>query len=212
MAGPLEALIGYEPPPQQSALQSLMQQPPANPLTPMAGGLAGLLGLTDAYKALRGQMTDNEARDFAFGAALGVLPMGRGVKPLAKAIKPPAVYQTADGGSVTDYKSAFDFARRMAEDAGFEIRSASSQSPSLYLARPGSDKVLRVSDHPNRHPGRNAEVVEARLSPRRDEVVRKWHDPREGMIEEREFMNVIGHRPEEIADIIRKAIAQYDAK
>jgi hypothetical protein len=35
---------------------------------------------SDAAKALSGRMTGNEAQDFMFGAALGLLPMGRGLK------------------------------------------------------------------------------------------------------------------------------------
>jgi hypothetical protein len=38
------------------------------------------LGIPDAMRALRGQMTENEARDFAFTAALGALPGARAAK------------------------------------------------------------------------------------------------------------------------------------
>lgn len=62
--------------------------PQANPAHPRRGfweGAADALGLTDAMKALRGQMTETEAKDFLFGAALGVLPAGRGAKAIKKA-------------------------------------------------------------------------------------------------------------------------------
>jgi hypothetical protein len=96
MAGPLEALMGYEPPAQQpGALNQLMQQPPANPLTPMAGRLSDLFGLTDAYNALRGRMTEGEAQDFAVGAAFGLVPGARALRPAAKLADPPAVLQDA---------------------------------------------------------------------------------------------------------------------
>src|SRR6185312_26485 len=45
-------------------------------------GLANLLGLSDAARALRGEMTEDEARNFALGALPGLIP---GVGPEAKA-------------------------------------------------------------------------------------------------------------------------------
>jgi hypothetical protein len=66
--------------------------PPGNPLTPMAARVADVLGLTDAYRAVRGGMTDNEARDFAFGATLGLFPMRRMASPLLNSITPKPTY------------------------------------------------------------------------------------------------------------------------
>jgi hypothetical protein len=69
---------------------------PGNPAQPSEGWNQGvrdtLHGMTigpvqDAAKALQGGMTPNEAQDFAFGAALGLLPMGRGLKPVQKGIR-----------------------------------------------------------------------------------------------------------------------------
>jgi hypothetical protein len=63
---------------------------PGNPAQPSEGWNQGvrdtLHGMTigpvqDAAKALQGGLTPNEAQDFAFGAALGLLPMGRGLRP-----------------------------------------------------------------------------------------------------------------------------------
>jgi hypothetical protein len=63
---------------------------PGNPAQPSEGWNQGvrdtLHGMTigpvqDAAKALQGGMTDDEAQNFAFGAALGLLPMGGGLKP-----------------------------------------------------------------------------------------------------------------------------------
>ena len=67
-----------------------MLPPPANPATPSPGWNQGVRDVAhgmfvqpveDAAKALRGQMTANEAQDFAFGAAAGLIPMGRGLRP-----------------------------------------------------------------------------------------------------------------------------------
>jgi hypothetical protein len=69
---------------------------PGNPAQPSEGWNQGvrdtLHGMTigpvqDAAKALQGGMTPNEAQDFAFGAALGLLPMGRGLRPATQGIR-----------------------------------------------------------------------------------------------------------------------------
>lgn len=71
-----------------SAVADALLPAPRNPAQPPQGfwGNAGnfayeALGLGDVAKALRGQMTDTEAQDFLFGAALGVLPAGRARVP-----------------------------------------------------------------------------------------------------------------------------------
>jgi hypothetical protein len=76
-----------------SPVANALMPPPANPAVPPQGfwGNAGrfaydALGLGDVAKALRGQMTPNEAQDFAFGAAAGLIPIGRGLKA-AKGIR-----------------------------------------------------------------------------------------------------------------------------
>jgi hypothetical protein len=64
--------------------------PPPQPLKPaqdIAYGMAKGLTvdpLIDAYRAVSGQMTEDEQRNMAFGAAMGLLPM-RAAGPLAKA-------------------------------------------------------------------------------------------------------------------------------
>jgi hypothetical protein len=69
---------------------------PGNPAQPGEGWNQGvrdtLHGMTigpvqDAAKALQGGMTDDEAQNFAFGAALGLIPMSRGLKPVQKGIR-----------------------------------------------------------------------------------------------------------------------------
>jgi hypothetical protein len=77
-----------------SAVADALLPAPVNPAHPPQGfwGNAGrfaydALGLGDVAKALRGQMTPTEAQDFAFGAALGLIPMSRGLKPVQKGIK-----------------------------------------------------------------------------------------------------------------------------
>jgi hypothetical protein len=77
-----------------SAVVNALMPQPQNPAHPPQGfwGNAGnmaydALGLGEAAKALRGQMTANEAQDFAFGAAAGLLPIGRAIKPVAKGIR-----------------------------------------------------------------------------------------------------------------------------
>lgn len=67
-------------------------QPPANPATPYNQGVRSVLHslfvepVKQAGDALRGKMTDAEAQDFMFGAAAGLLPMGRGLRA-AKGIR-----------------------------------------------------------------------------------------------------------------------------
>jgi hypothetical protein len=77
-----------------SAVADALLPAPVNPAQPPQGfwGNAGrfaydALGLGEAAKALRGQMTPTEAQDFAFGAALGLIPMSRGLKPVQKGIR-----------------------------------------------------------------------------------------------------------------------------
>jgi hypothetical protein len=77
-----------------SAVADALLPAPVNPAQPPRGfwGNAGrfaydALGLGEAAKALRGQMTPTEAQDFAFGAALGLIPMSRGLKPVHKGIR-----------------------------------------------------------------------------------------------------------------------------
>jgi hypothetical protein len=77
-----------------SAVADALLPAPVNPAQPPQGfwGNAGrfaydALGLGDVAKALRGQMTANEAQDFAFGAAAGLLPIGRAIKPVTKGIR-----------------------------------------------------------------------------------------------------------------------------
>jgi hypothetical protein len=77
-----------------SAVADALLPAQRNPAQPPQGfwGNAGrfaydALGLGDVAKALRGQMTPNEAQDFAFGAAAGLLPIGRAIKPVAKGIR-----------------------------------------------------------------------------------------------------------------------------
>jgi hypothetical protein len=69
---------------------------PGNPAQPSEGWNQGvrdtLHGMTigpvqGAAKALQGGMTWQEAQDFAFGAALGLLPMGRGLRPATQGIR-----------------------------------------------------------------------------------------------------------------------------
>lgn len=117
---------------------------------------------------------------------------------------------TVDGGVVTGYQEAFDLVVALCEAAGFLVASVSSQSRSTYLNRPGNDRVIRASDHSNHHPGRNAEVIEVRLTGAREEIVTVWVDDVEGEIEERDFINVIRESPAEIESLIKAAIAEYD--
>jgi hypothetical protein len=77
-----------------SAVADALLPAPRNPAQPPQGfwGNAGrfaydALGLGDVAKALQGRMTPNEAQDFAFGAALGLIPMSRGLKPVQKGIR-----------------------------------------------------------------------------------------------------------------------------
>jgi hypothetical protein len=77
-----------------SAVADALLPAPVNPAQPPQGfwGNAGrfaydALGLGDVAKALQGRMTPNEAQDFAFGAALGLIPMSRGLKPVQKGIR-----------------------------------------------------------------------------------------------------------------------------
>jgi len=74
------------------ALDDLILRPPDNPATPYNQGVRNVLHelfvqpVKQAGQALRGQMTEPEAQDFAFGAALGLIPMSRGIKA-AKGIR-----------------------------------------------------------------------------------------------------------------------------
>jgi hypothetical protein len=77
-----------------SAVADALLPAPVNPAQPPQGfwGNAGrfaydALGLGDVAKALQGQMTPTEAQDFAFGAAMGLIPMSRGLKPVQKGIR-----------------------------------------------------------------------------------------------------------------------------
>ena len=119
-------------------------------------------------------------------------------------------YPTTDGGMVTDHQAAFTLAHEIAFAAGFEMISASAQSRSAYFSRPGNSRVLRISDHANYHPGRNEEVVEARLTPIRAEIVRIWNDDIEGEIKEEDYIGVIAETPMQISTIIARAIEEYD--
>jgi hypothetical protein len=99
-------------------VQALMP-PQVNPAHPPQGfwGNAGrfaydALGLREAAKALRGQMTDAEARDFFFGAAAGMIPMGRGLKAVAPAVQSQAMKPSL---ALLD---AFDWGRRVRDAAG----------------------------------------------------------------------------------------------
>lgn len=140
-----------------------------------------------------------------FGAPRGALGSG----PVPKQWK---TYETTAGGRVTDYKDAFEAAREAAESVGYEVYSASGQSPSLYLKRPGDSATLRISDHPNRHPGANEVVFEARLTPIREEIINRWNDPIEGEIIENEYRNVINETPDQIIELVRNAIQMYENK
>lgn len=120
-------------------------------------------------------------------------------------------YPTTDGGVVTDHREAFAFADRLLVAAGYRLIDASAQSRSAYYGRPGSERVIRLADHPNYHPGRHAEVVEARLTTVRAEIERRWVDESEGEIVERDYVTAIAEAPEQIEAIVRRAIADYEA-
>lgn len=71
-------------------------RPPDNPATPNEGWNQGVRGVLhdllvkpvqQAGDAVRGRMTDDEAQNFAFEAALGLIPMGRGLKTAKTGIK-----------------------------------------------------------------------------------------------------------------------------
>ncbi len=122
----------------------------------------------------------------------------------------PKTYPTTDGDLVTDHKEAFAFACKIVEAAGFKMVSGSAQTRSAYFSRPGLDRVLRVADHANHHPGRNAEVIEARLTVARREIVTSWMDATDGKIEERDYASVIDQKPDQIATLMQQAITDYD--
>jgi hypothetical protein len=84
---------------------------PGVPGTPSEGFNQGvrdtLHGMTvqpfhDAARALQGGMTGNEAQDFAFGAALGLLPMGRGLKPKLPMDEASRMARAAEQGYTID--------------------------------------------------------------------------------------------------------------
>jgi hypothetical protein len=84
---------------------------PGNPAQPSEGWNQGvrdtLHGMTigpvqDAAKALQGGMTGQEAQDFAFGAALGLLPMGRGLRPKLPMDEASRMARAAEQGYTID--------------------------------------------------------------------------------------------------------------
>lgn len=222
-----------QPAPQPSVMaQALLgvEQNPAHPpewwnrgVRNVAGGLAG--GLADmlsfpkqymeSYQPGQSVRDNPAAADWAAGTALNMvgapaLTGGVPMSALGSSARGPVIWRTVDGGALTEPESAFRLAREMAEQAGLKIHGASDQSRSTYYQLPGSNRVLRISDHPNYHPGRNSgEVIEARLRTKRDEVENSWTDPKEGLIVEREYRNGILDTPDEITERMRQAIAEY---
>lgn len=124
----------------------------------------------------------------------------------------PQTYETVDGGTVTDHESAFKFSESLLKEEGFELESVSGQTRSIYMKRPGKSGVIRVADHANLHPGRNAWVVEARLSSGKETIIRRWKDELEGDIEEHDRITVIRESPEDIRRIIKAAVVDYDSR
>jgi hypothetical protein len=110
-----------------NAVVNALMPPPQNPAQPPKGfwGNAGsmaydTLGLGDVAKALRGQMTANEAQDFAFGAAAGLLPIGRGVKAATGAAEKiiSATYKVGD--QVFQAPNHFDAAEMAVKGLGLK--------------------------------------------------------------------------------------------
>lgn len=125
------------------------------------------------------------------------------------------ILNTSDGGTVSEYLSAFDYASRLLNQAGFELTGASGLSRSRYYARPGHDDwQIRIADHDNQHPYARDHVVELRLTARREEVAREFKfdgDDGPEITIDREWELVIVETAADIAGLVAEAIAEYDA-
>jgi len=72
---------------------------PAKIMGPVGRSAAEILGLPDAYRALRGQMTEDEAQGFALTAGLGLLPGAKVENALTKGATKLATSATSAAGS-----------------------------------------------------------------------------------------------------------------
>lgn len=133
---------------------------------------------------------------------------GTAIESLAKT-KPLKTLETVDGGNILDYKSAFNHVHSILENEGFQQVGASNSSSSTYWAKPDSDKVLRIADHPVGRTGKTPDV-DMRLSSGNDTVINKWYDDLEGDIVEHNNETVIKHVPDELRNIVKSNIDKYN--
>lgn len=151
--------------------------PPANPATPSAGWNQGVRDtlhgmfvepVQQAGKALRGQLTENEAQNFALEAAAGLIPMGRGLK-------------AAKGGIRAYHASPFEFERFDVSKVGtgegrWYPEYVGAQGHGMYFtSSPDAAEAYRTMLKEEALvrkgvPGRDAKVYEVNLAVKPDEL------------------------------------------
>jgi hypothetical protein len=125
--------------------QDMAVPPPTSPADVVAGAtpFANALGLPDALKALKGQLTPEEAQTFALTSAMGLLPGAKAETAVAK-----GVGSLAGKGTLTDLgKAAWQAAKANDFQPLARIGQQNVVPKTPYAGEPLADKLNEAFSH-----------------------------------------------------------------